>query len=424
MENIHSIVEQTFRQESGRCMAALISYLNDFELAEDVFQDALIVALEKWPQDGIPRNPGAWITTTARNRAIDRIRRHKTLIEKQPTLIQLAHLAEQSAQVDPLQVEMNSIPDERLKLIFTCCHPAINREAQIALTLRTLGGLETAEIAAAFLVPVPTMAQRLVRAKRKIKNAGIPYRVPPTDLLPERLDAVLKVIYLIFNEGYDATSGDALIRQDLCGEAIRLAQTLNELLLKEPKLQEDAESLGLLALMMLHDSRRHARTSADGELMLLEEQDRSLWDREQIEMGTAVLEKALHMHQPGPYQIQAAIAALHAEAPTPAETDWPQIAALYGALMQHAPSPVVALNQAVAIAMVEGPMRGLGLIDDLGQSGDLDQYHLFHAARADLLRRAGFMSEAVDAYAVALELCQNSVEKRYLRRRLAELGDI
>ena len=420
MENIHSIVEQTFRQESGRCMAALISYLNDFELAEDVFQDALIVALEKWPQDGIPRNPGAWITTTARNRAIDRIRRHKTLVEKQPTLIQVA----QSAQVDPLQVEMDSIPDERLKLIFTCCHPALNQEAQIALTLRTLGGLETAEIAAAFLIPVPTMAQRLVRAKRKIKNAGIPYRVPPTDLLPERLDAVLKVVYLIFNEGYDATSGDALIRQDLCGEAIRLAQTLNELLQKAPKLQEDAEALGLLALMMLHDSRRHARTSADGELVLLEEQDRSLWDKEQIEMGTAVLEKALHMHNPGPYQIQAAIAALHAEAPSPSDTDWPQIAALYGALMQHAPSPVVALNQAVAIAMVEGPMRGLGLIDDLGQSGDLDHYHLFHAARADLLRRAGFMSEAVDAYTVALELCQNSVEKRYLRRCLAELGDV
>jgi len=420
MENIHAIVEQTFRQESGRVLAALISYLNDFELAEDVFQDALIVALEKWPQDGIPRNPGAWITTTARHRAIDRIRRFKTFADKQPTLIQLA----QSAQVDPLMVEMDSIPDERLKLIFTCCHPALNREAQIALTLRTLGGLETAEIAAAFLVPVPTMAQRLVRAKRKIKNAGIPYRVPPTDLLPERLGAVLTVIYLIFNEGYNATSGEALIRQELCGEAIRLTNTLNELLLNEPKLQEDAEALGLLALMLLHDSRRHARTSSDGELVLLEEQDRALWDRGQIEAGTAVLEKALHMQQPGPYQIQAAIAALHAEAPTPDQTDWPQIVALYGALMQHAPSPVVALNQAVAVAMVEGPIRGLGLLDQLGESGDLDQYHLFHAARADLLRRAGFMSEAVDAYTVALDLCQNSVEKRYLRRRLAELGDV
>ena len=420
MENIHLIVEQTFRQESGRVLAALISYLNDFELAEDVFQDALIVALEKWPQDGIPRNPGAWITTTARHRAIDRIRRHKTFANKQPILVQLA----QSAQVDPLVVEMDSIPDERLKLIFTCCHPALNREAQVALTLHTLGGLETAEIAAAFLVPVPTMAQRLVRAKRKIKNAGIPYRVPPMDLLPQRLGTVLTVIYLIFNEGYNATSGDALIRQELCGEAIRLTQTLNELLLKEDRLQDDAEALGLLALMLLHDSRRHARTSADGELVLLEEQNRSLWDKGQIEAGTAVLEKALHMHQPGPYQIQAAIAALHAAAATSAETDWPQIAALYGALMQHAPSPVVALNQAVAVAMVEGPLPGLGLLDQLGESGDLDHYHLFHAARADLLRRAGFMSEAVDAYTVALDLCQNSVEKRYLQRRLAELGDV
>ncbi|MCP5098853.1 MAG: RNA polymerase subunit sigma-24, partial [Chloroflexi bacterium] len=290
-------------------------------------------------------------------------------------------------------------------------------------TLRTLGGLETSEIAAAFLMPVPTMAQRLVRAKRKIKKAGIPYRVPPTELIHERIDAVSTVIYLIFNEGYNATSGDALIRQDLCGEAIRLAKILNHLLLREPNLDENAEALGLLALMMLHDSRRAARTTANGELVLLEDQDRSLWTRPQIDEGIAILEKALHMRQPGPYQIQAAIAALHAESETPQDTDWQEIVGLYGELMKYTPSPVVALNRAVAIAMIEGPIRGLGLLDALGASGELDHYHLFHAARADLLRRAGFVDEAVDAYTIALDLCQNSVEKRFLRRRLAELGE-
>ena len=417
MENIHQTIEHTFRQESGRVLAALISYLNDFDLAEDAFQDALIVALEKWPQDGLPRNPGAWITTIARNKAIDRIRRRKNFDQKQPHLVELAQ-----KPTNPAEQDMDSIPDERLKLIFTCCHPALSLESQVALTLRTLCGLETAEIAAAFLVPIPTMAQRLVRAKRKIAQAGIPYRVPPVDLLPERLNAVLTTLYLIFNEGYNASSGDSLIRQELSSEAIRLGRILSELLANDPNLAEDAEALGLLALMLLHDARRAARVGSQGELVLLEEQDRSLWDHAQIEVGTAVLERALKMGPPGPYQIQAAIAALHDQAATPQETDWPQIAGLYQALQQYTNSPVVVLNWAVAVAMAEGPMRGLALLDELAETGTLDHYHLFHAARADLLRRAGFRDEAYDAYTIALDLCQNAVEKRFLRRRLAELG--
>lgn len=416
MEETLQAIERTFREESGRVLAALISYLNDFELAEDAFQEAMIVALEKWPRDGLPRNPGAWITTIARNKAIDRIRRQKNFQQKQP---QLVDLTQQPAKLD--EIEMDSIPDERLKLIFTCCHPALSLEAQVALTLRTLGGLETAEIAAAFLVPVPTMAQRLVRAKRKIQKAGIPYRVPPTELLPERLNAVLTALYLIFNEGYNASSGDSLIRQEMCGEAIRLTRILNDLLTNDPNLEENGEALGLLALMLLHDARRHARIGSNGELVLLEEQARSRWDHEQIRVGTAVLEQALQLGQPGPYQIQAAIAALHDQAATPKETDWPQIAALYHALQRYTNSPVVVLNWAVAVAMSEGPMRGLALLDELAEAGTLDHYHLFHAARADLLRRAGFPDEAHDAYTIALDLCQNSVEKRFLRRRLAEL---
>ena len=397
-------------------LAALISYLNDFDLAEDVFQEAMIVALEKWPRDGLPRNPGAWITTIARNKAIDRIRRRKSFDQKQPQLVQLTQ-----KPPEPDEYEMDTIPDERLKLIFTCCHPALSLEAQVALTLRTLGGLETAEIAAAFLVPVPTMAQRLVRAKRKIQQAGIPYRVPPVDLLPERLNAVLTALYLIFNEGYNASSGDSLIRQEMCGEAIRLTRILNELLANDPNLQENGEALGLLALMLLHDARRNARISSSGELVLLEEQDRSSWDHEQIKVGTAVLENALQLGQPGPYQIQAAIAALHDQATTPQDTDWLQIAALYQALQRYTNSPVIRLNWAVAVAMADGPMAGLAVLDELGKAGTLDHYHLFHAARADLLRRAGFREEAHDAYTIALDLCQNAVEKRFLRRRLAEL---
>lgn len=419
MNNIHVIVEQTFRNESGRVLATLISHLNDFQLAEDAFQEALIVALERWPKDGIPRNPGAWITTTARHKAIDRIRRDNTFEQKQKILQALAEQDRAFAHEDV----MDGIPDERLKLIFTCCHPALAQEAQVALTLRTLGGLDTAEIANAFLVPVPTMAQRLVRAKRKIKKAGIPYRVPPKHLLPERLDTILSVIYLIFNEGYSASTGDALVRQDLCQEAIRLAQTLNKLLLEDADLEEDAEALGLLALMLLHDSRRDARADESGALILLEDQDRSLWNQEQIAEGTAVLEKALHMHQPGPYQIQAAISALHGEAKTAAETDWLQIALLYQALYEFNPSPIVQLNHAVAVAMAEGPMRGLALLDGLQDTVVLQNYHLYHAARADLLRRAGWFDDAAEAYAVALELTQNNVEQEYLRKRLAEMEE-
>lgn len=417
MEETLQAIERTFREESGRVLAALISYLNDFELAEDVFQEAMIVALEKWPRDGLPRNPGAWITTIARNKAIDRIRRRKNYAQKQPHLVELTQ-----KPPEPDEYEMDSIPDERLKLIFTCCHPALSLEAQVALTLRTLGGLETAEIAAAFLVPIPTMAQRLVRAKRKIQQAGIPYRVPPIDLLPDRLNAVLTTLYLIFNEGYNASSGDSLIRQELCGEAIRLTRILNALLANDPTLQENGETQGLLALMLLHDARRQARIDNSGEMVLLEEQDRSSWDHEQIRVGTAVLERALQMGQSGPYQIQAAIAALHDQATTPQETDWPQIAALYRALQQYTKSPVVKLNWAVAVAMADGPMAGLALLDELAKAGSLDHYHLFHAARADLLRRAGFRDDAHDAYTIALDLCQNAVEKRFLRRRLAELS--
>ncbi len=375
-----------------------------------------MTALERWPREGPPPNPGAWITTTARNRAIDRLRRRRTLIEKTEQLGREQLVEEELAAEEPSEEEAMPIEDDRLRLIFTCCHPALPMEARVGLTLRTLGGLQTPEIARAFLVPEPTLAQRLVRAKRKIREAGIPYRVPPDHLLPERLDGVLQVLYLIFNEGYGASSGDALVRRELCAEAIRLGRVLAALMPDEP------EVLGLLALMLLHDARREARVGDDGELVLLDDQDRSRWDGARIAEGAALVDRALRMGNPGLYQLQAAIAALHDRAITPDATDWPQIAALYGALERRTPSPVVALNHAVAVAMAEGPAVGLARVEEIAAAGALDEYPYLHAARADLLRRLGRYEEAHGAYERALGLTANAAERRFLRRRLAEVG--
>ncbi len=365
----------------------------------------------------MPANPGAWITTTARNRAIDRLRRRRRFAEKAELLRREAEVEAELAAVAPGEPEdgLSPIADDRLRLIFTCCHPAIAIDARVGLTLRTLGGLSTPEIARAFLVPEPTLAQRLVRARRKIRDAGIPYRVPPDHLLPERLGGVLRVLYLIFNEGYGASSGDMLIRRELSGEAIRLARVLVALMPDEP------EAVGLLALMLLHDARREARVGGGGELVLLEDQDRARWDRARIDEGQSLLERALRMRHPGPYQIQAAIAALHDAAPSAQATDWRQIAALYARLAAQAPSPVVELNRAVAIAMSDGPAAGLVLVDAVSASGQLDAYPYLHAARADLLRRLGRRDEAASAYRRARELTANAPEQAYLDRRIREV---
>ena len=414
MKRPSETLEQVFREEYGRIIATLIRLSGSFDLAEEALQEAFVSAAATWKEQGAPKNPGAWLTTVAHRKLLDAIRREKTKSDKQTELeyeIERLHPYDEPQSFE----ETMEYPDDRLRLIFTCCHPSLNQESQVALTLRTLGGLTTTEIARAFLLPEPTLAQRLVRARNKIRLAAIPYEVPPLEVLGQRLSAVQAVIYLIFNEGYSATAGDSLIRRDLSAEAIRLGRVLCQLMPGEP------ENLGLLALMLLQDSRHDTRMNESGELVTLEEQDRSHWDRDEINEGLRLVERALSLGRVGNYQIQAAVAAVHAEAKTAAETDWPQIVALYLELMRINSSPVVALNHAAAVAMSDGAGKGLALMEEANANRRLEDYYLFHASRADLLRRLKRFEEATTAYTRALSLTTNRIEQRYLRRRLREV---
>jgi RNA polymerase sigma-70 factor (ECF subfamily) len=413
-QEVAGAVDAVYRSDWGRIVAALIRLVGDFDLAEETAQEAFTAAVDQWRDSGVPEFPRAWIIQTARHKAIDRLRRR----ERSSEALESYGPSWFNRTLEEPDYDTNEIPDDRLRLIFTCCHPAIALDAQVALTLRTLGGLETDEIARAFLVPSATMAQRLVRAKRKIRDAGIPYVVPETHDMPPRLDAVLTVIYLVFNEGYAPTRGAPLVRTDLSAEAIRLGRLVRSLMTPPPR-----EATALLALMLLHDSRRDARANDAGDLVVLEEQDRRRWNQQQIAEALPLVEEALR-GGPGPFALQAAIAALHCQATRAEETDWPQIVRLYGVLERVQPSPIVSLNRAVAIAMVDGPQRSLALVDALAAAGDLDGYHLLHAARADLLRRLGRIPEAAASYARAVALASNDSERRFLERRLREVQSL